>query len=235
VQLTARTDRLQVPQRFSANIQVSELSTERILQDSPGLKGKFAGTAELEMQLIGSLDSRWTESLTGNGQFAVRNGRIAGFNLTGAAQSIANLAGISGDTPFTRIAGDFSIRDERVASRQIHMDSPRGTLDLKGSCGFYGSLNYEGQMIAQLGGSASPAGNSARDILSSVLGSAVARNIGPTQVSMPFILRGTLQQPQLRPGRTAPKFSRPAQAGQPPPSNQPQEASGFSFPSIFGK
>ena len=80
VQLTARTDRRQMPQRFSANIQVRNLSAEHMLENSPSLKGKFAGTAELDMQLVGSMETRWAESLTGYGQFAVRNGRIAGFN-----------------------------------------------------------------------------------------------------------------------------------------------------------
>jgi uncharacterized protein involved in outer membrane biogenesis len=236
VQLTGRTDRRQVPQRFSANIQVRGLNTQRILRDSRDLKSKFAGTAEMDLQLIGSLEAHWTESLTGNGQFVVRNGRIAGLRLSGAAQSIADLAGVGGDTPFTRIAGDLGIRDGRITSRQIHMDSPRGTLDLKGNCGFYGSLNYEGQMIAQLG-RASPqvSGGSAGDILSGILGSAIARNVGPTQVSVPFILRGTLQQPQLRPGRTAAKFTRTALQSQPAPSGQSQETNRFSFPSLFGR
>jgi hypothetical protein len=236
VQLTARTDRLQVPQRFSANVQVRDLNTERILQDSTALKGKFAGTAELEVQLIGSLEPRWAESLTGNGQFVVRNGRIAGFNLAGAAQSIANLAGVNGDTPFTRIAGDLSIRDEHVTSRQIHMDSPRGTLDLKGSSGFHGSLDYQGQMIAQLGGaSAQPSGGGTRDVLSGILGSAIARNLGPAQITVPFLLRGTLLQPQLRPGRAPPKLSRSAQAGEPAPVGPAQESNSFSFPNLFGR
>ena len=206
-----------------------------MLEDSPALKGKFAGTAELDMQLIGSMETRWAESLTGNGQFAIRNGRIAGFNLTGAAQSVADLAGVSGDTPFTRIAGDLNIRNERITSRQIHMDSPRGTLDLKGNGGFYGSLNYEGQMIAPAGRRPRAAsGNSARDILSGMIGSAIARNGVPSQISVPFVLRGTLQQPQLRLGRTAPKFSRSAQPSQSPQSGQSQETSGLSFPNLFG-
>jgi hypothetical protein len=205
-----------------------------MLENSPALKGKFAGTAELDVQVVGSLETRWTESLTGYGQFAIRNGRIAGFNLTGAAQSIADLAGVSGNTPFTRITGDLSIRNERIASRQIHMDSPRGTLDLKGSAGFYGALNYEGQMITQVGAPPSSAGGSTSDILGRVLGSAIARNIGPTQISVPFLLRGTLQQPQLRPGRTAPKFERPAQASQSPQPGQPQ-GSGYAFPSLPGR
>lgn len=235
VQLTARTDRRQVPQRFSANVQVRDLNTEQILRDSPQLRGKFAGTAELDLQLIGSIEPQWTQSLTGTGQFAVRNGRIAGFNLTGAAQSLANLAGVSGDTPFTRIAGDLNIRDGRVASRQIHMDSPRGTLDLKGSCGFYGSLDYEGQMIAQLGGSgAAGSATGAPDMLSGLLGNALSRNLRQAQVTVPFTLKGTVQQPQLRPGRTSPKFTRTAQANQPGQSMQSQQ-NGGAFPNLFGR
>jgi hypothetical protein len=198
------------------------------------LRGKFAGTAELDLQLIGSIEPQWTQSLTGTGQFAVRNGRIAGFNLAGAAQSLANLAGVNGDTPFTRIAGDLNIRDGRVASRQIHMDSPRGTLDLKGSCGFYGSLDYEGQMIAQLGGSAAAgSATGAPDLLSGLIGNAMSRNLGKTQVTVPFLLKGTVQQPQLRPGRASPKFTKTAQANQPGQSMQSQQNA--AFPNLFGR
>ena len=234
VQLTARTDRRQVPQRFSANVQVHNLNTEEILHDSSQLRGKFAGTAELDLQLIGSIEPQWTQALTGTGQFVIRNGRIAGFNLAGAAQSLANLAGVNGDTPFTRIAGDLNIRDGRVASRQIHMDSPRGTLDLKGSCGFYGSLDYEGQMIAQLGGAAAGSATGAPDLLSGLIGNAMSRNLGKTQVTVPFLLKGTLQQPQLQPGRTPPKFTKTAQANQLGQSMQSQQ-NNAAFPNLFGR
>jgi len=237
VQLTARTDRRQAPVRFSANVQVRDLNTGRILEESPEMRGKFAGAAELDLQLIGSLGPQWARSLTGNGQFAIRNGRISGFNLTGAAQSLANLTGVSGDTPFTRIAGDMNIRDQRIASQQIHMDSPRGTLDLRGSCGFDGSLDYEGQMIAQLGGGAAAAsGSSARDIISGVIGGAISSRVGQGQVTVPFALRGTLKQPQFRPGRAAPSFAKPpAQPNQPAQPSQPQENKGFTFPNLFGR
>jgi len=236
LQLTARTDRRQVPERFSANIQLRDLNAGRILEQSPEMRGKFAGTAELDLQLVGSLGPQWARSLTGTGQFAIRNGRVTGFNLTGAAQSLANLAGVSGDTPFTRIAGDMNIRNQRIASRQIHMDSPRGTLDLRGSAGLDGSLDYEGQMIAQLGGaSEAPSGSSARDIISGIIGGAISSRVGQGQVTVPFVLRGTLQQPQLRPGRAVPSFTRPTQTSEPAQPSQPQENKGFTFPNLFGR
>jgi len=237
VQLTARTDRRQVPERFSANVQVRDVNTGRILEASPEMRGKFAGTAELDLQLVGSLGAQFARSVTGTGQFTIRNGRIAGFNLTGAAQSLANLAGVSGDTPFTRIAGDLNIRNQRITSQQIHMDSPRGTLDIRGSCGFDGSLDYEGQMIAQIGADSAPAsGSSARDILSGVIGGAIRGRVGQGQVTVPFVLRGTMQQPQLRPGRAVPSFTRPTQPNQPAQQpSQPQENKGFTFPNLFGR
>jgi hypothetical protein len=239
VQLTARTDRRQVPQRFSANVQMRDVNTGKILESSPEMRGKFAGTAEMDLQLVGSLGDQLARSLTGNGQFAIRNGRIMGFNLSGAAQSLANLAGVSGDTPFTLIGGDLNIRNQRITSQQIHMDSPRGTLDLRGSCGFDGSMDYQGQMVAQIGGDAAqPSGSSARDILSGVIGGAIRSRIGQGRVTVPFILRGTLQQPQLRPGRAAPSFARPAQPSQTTQPNQPaqpEENKGFTFPNLFGR
>jgi uncharacterized protein involved in outer membrane biogenesis len=237
IQLTARTDRRQVPQRFSANVQVRDLNTGEILGQSPELRGKFAGTGELDLQLVGSLGPQWTRTLTGTGQFAIRNGRITGFNLTGAAQSLARLTGVSGDTPFTRLGGDLSIRNERISSQQIHLDSPRGTLDLRGSCGFDGSLDYQGQMIAQLGGAAPQAsGGGARDIISGIIGGAISSRVGQGQATVPFVLRGTLQQPQLRPGSTLPQFARPtqpSQPAQPTQPSQPQGGQGFTFPNIF--
>jgi hypothetical protein len=68
-----------------------------------------------------------------------------------------------------------------------------------------------------------------------MIGGAISSRVGQGQVTVPFVLRGTLQQPQLRPGRAVPSFSRPAQPNQPAQTSQPQESQGFSFPNIFGR
>jgi hypothetical protein len=234
VQLTARTDRRQVPQRFSANIQVHGLNAERMLRNWPGLKGKFAGTTELDVQLVGSLERHWTESLAGNGQFLIRNGRIAGFNLASAARSLDDPPGVRNDTPFTRVAGDLSIRNGRVSSRQIHMDSPSGMLDLRGSCGFYGTLDYAGRIIAPVGAGSNPAAGE-DGILPAASGNAVVQNISQRQITVPFLLSGTLQQPQFRLGGTAPRFTQTAQSDHLDLFTQPQNTNGSSFPNLFDR
>ena len=70
-----------------------------------------------------------------HGQFAVRNGHLPGVNLAGAAESLAKMAGVGGDTPFTVLEGDINIANQRVSSKQIHLDSSAGIVDLKRQSG----------------------------------------------------------------------------------------------------
>ena len=227
LQLSARTDRRQTPQRFSTNMEARNLNLGEMVDTSPAAKGTFAGTGELDLQLIGSLDDTWKKSLSGHGEFAVRNGRIRGLNLTGTAQSMAQFLGIGGDTTFTAITGDVNVLNQRVASRDIHINSPRDTADLAGSLGFDGSLDFNGQLIAQImspqslatadtGGTPS---NASISTSGNTVGSMLARNGG--KLTLPFALRGTLVQPQLGPGHTMPSF---------PPATQPSPQ-----PNLFHK
>ena len=146
LQLSARTDRRQAPQRFSINVQARNLNLGQIVVTSPALREKFAGTGELDLQLFGSLDEAWEKSLLGKGQFAVRNGRIAGVNIYDATQSPTEVAVARGDTTFTAITGDLTIAAQRIGSNDLHLESPRGTADLRGTCGFDGSVSYAGQI-----------------------------------------------------------------------------------------
>ena len=146
LQLSARTDRRQAPQRFSINVQARNLNLGQIVVTTPALREKFAGTGELDLQLFGSLDEAWQKSLLGKGQFAVRNGRIAGVNIYDATQSPTDVAVARGDTTFTAITGDLTIAAQHIGSNDLHLESPRGTADLRGTCGFDGSVSYAGQI-----------------------------------------------------------------------------------------
>ncbi len=105
---------------------------------------KWAAPANLIAQLLGSLSDDWKKTLSGTGKFAVRNGHLPGVNLAGAAQSLTKMAGVGGDTPFTVLEGDFTIADQRVTSKLIHLDSSVGIVDLKGSLGLDSTLDYQG-------------------------------------------------------------------------------------------
>jgi uncharacterized protein involved in outer membrane biogenesis len=212
LQISARLDRRQVPERFSANIQVRNLDVARALAATPETRGKMTGTGELTLQIFGSLGRSILNSLTGTGNFAVRDGRFPGFHLGGALQTMAKLqqvftlgagsGGMSGDTPFSLISGDLGIRQARVSSNRIHLDSPSGKVDLQGSFGFDSTLDYNGQAVLMrdsTGGAQNPIG-----AITGVLGGVMKQTVG--RVSVPFAVRGTFHDPKIQPGRGLPSF-----------------------------
>ena len=221
LQLSARTDRRQAPQRFSINVQARNLNLGQIVVTTPALREKFAGTGELDLQLFGSLDETWEKSLLGKGQFAVRNGRIAGVNIYDATQSPTEVAVARGDTTFTAITGDLTIAAQRIGSNDLHLESPRGTADLRGTCGFDGAVSYAGQI------STPPSPESA--VATSGNGSSLAANKRAQNKNVVrFLLHGTLENPQLLPSRAKINFGLPA-------SGTPAGKKPDSFPNLFQK
>lgn len=215
LQISARADRTQTPERFSSNVQVRNLNMGELLAASPATRGKLSGTGELNLQLFGSLDNDWRKSLSGTGQLAIRDGRLPGINLTGALESAAKLAGVSGETPFSVIKADLTISQRRITSRQIHLDSPHGTVDLHGSCTLDGALEYDGQAV-WAPGVAAPGGQGAAQALGAILGGVLGRDV--QSVTVPIAIRGTLHDPKFLPGRGAPRVQSPSpQPGLTPP------------------
>jgi AsmA-like C-terminal region/AsmA family len=222
LQLSARTDRRQAPQRFSINVQARNLNLGQIVVTSPELREKFAGTGELDLQLFGSLDEAWEKSLLGKGQLAVRNGRIAGVNIYDATQSPTEVAVARGDTTFTAITGDLTIAAQRIGSSDLHLESPRGTADLRGTCGFDGSVSYAGQITTPPRPESAPAtsaGNRSRLVQNKP---AQNKNI------VRFLLHGSLENPQLLPSRAKINFTLPAPGA-------PAGKKSDSFPNLFQK
>src|SRR6266478_3515997 len=147
LQISSRVDRVTDPARFTANVQLRNLDVAKVLEVSPSARGKMGGTGELNLpQLGGSLSDAWKKTLSGTGNFAVRNGHLPGVNLAGAAESVMKMAGVGGDTPFTVLEGDIDIKDQRVSSKQIHLDSSAGIVDLRGSVGLDSTLDYQGSV-----------------------------------------------------------------------------------------
>ncbi|HYL10070.1 MAG TPA: AsmA family protein [Candidatus Acidoferrales bacterium] len=219
LQLTARGDRTKSPLRFSANVKVSNFDIGKFVSVDPATKGKITGNADLNLQLVGSAVSRLLETLTGAGDFAVHDGTLPGLNLQGALGSIAKFLGHGGapTTPFRLIRGDLTVAQGRVASKQIHMDSSEGTVDLQGSFGFDQTIEYNGQAVLT-GGAASPVG-----LATDILGAALGKNI--KSATIPFAVHGTFSSPKVAPGRGLPKFQTAQPNGNPSQPNQPQKPS----------
>ncbi len=222
--LSAKMDRLQTPERFSANVEARNVDVHNVMSAMPDVKKKLTGTAEITLQVFGALSSDLLDSLSGSGNFAVRNGKLPGLNLSGTLQSLAKVqkfltfgAGsaeqMSGETPFDSIVGDLNISSGRVRSDRIHLDSPSGTVDLRGSFGFDQTLDYDGQAVlmgGQTGGGNNPVG-----AITGILGTVTKQTIG--RVSVPFSVKGTFENPKVGPGRGIPGIS----VGGSSPTQQP--------------
>jgi len=205
LQISARVDRATDPARFTANIQLRNLDVAKVLEVSPSARGKMSGTGELDLpQLGGSLSDAWKKTLTGSGKFAVRNGTLPGVNLAGAAESAMKMAGVGSNTPFTVLEGDLTIADQRVSSKQIHLDSSAGVVDLKGSLGLDSTLDYQGSVQVN------PMGALGTGKVGSVVGGLVGNRVG--KITVPFALAGTIESPKVAPGKGLPNFGAPASA-----------------------
>ncbi len=217
LQISSRVDRVTNPPRFTANVQMRNLDVAKVLDVSASARGKMGGTGELDLQLLGSMSDAWKKTLSGAGKFAVRDGHLPGVNLARAAQSAAKLAGVGGDTPFTVLEGDINIASQRVSSKQIHLDSPSGVVDLRGSVGLDGSLDYQGQVTVNPG---AVAGSGA---LGAIVGGLISSRV--SKITVPLALGGTIQNPKVQPGKGVPSFTSPAStAGSTPSSAAPGQS-----------
>ena len=207
--ITTRFDSAQTPQRFTANVQLSQVDMEKLLSVDPGTKGKMTGHGEVKLQLLGTLDNNPINSLSGAGNFALHDGRLPGVNLSKSMKELSQIQQVfnlgqsggstSGETTYSLIAGDLSIRSARLVTNRTHADTNMGSGDIKGSVGFDQTLDMTGQWTlapgatGAAGGAANPAG-----ILGNVLGQ-VTQTKGGT-LSVPFKVGGTLNNPKMTPG-----------------------------------
>jgi hypothetical protein len=125
------------------------------------------------------------KSLTGNGNFAVRDGKFPSMDLGATMQTLAKMQQVltlgqsgmpGGATTFRSITGDLSLGGARVSSNCIHVDSSVGTVDLRGSFGFDQSMKYDGK--ANLNASAAGSANNPLGAVSSVLGGVMKNTVG---------------------------------------------------------
>ena len=223
LQISLRSDRTQTPERFSSNVQVRNLDMGRMLAATPSTRGKLSGIGELNLQLLGALGADWQKSVSGSGHFAIRDGRLPGISLGSGLESLVKLSGVGGETPFSLLQGDLAIGQGRIASRQIHLDSAEGTVELHGSLGLDGALNYDGQaVLAPRAGTGPP---NAATAITDILGGVLKRNV--SRVTVPLSVRGTLQAPKFLPGPGRASIESASPPSQTPPAQLPDKKKGI--------
>jgi hypothetical protein len=213
LQISSRVDRVTDPARFTANVQMRNLDVAKVLEVSPSARGKMGGTGELDLQLLGNLSDAWKKTLSGTGKFAVRNGHLPGVNLAGAVQSVAKMAGVGGDTPFSVLEGDINIADQRVNSKQIHLDSSAGIVDLRGSVGLDSTLDYQGSVTVN------PSSALGSGAVGGIVGGLIGSRVG--KITVPLALGGTIESPKVQPGKGVPSFGAPSTTAGSAPSTAP--------------
>jgi hypothetical protein len=123
------------------------------------------------------------------------------------------MAGVGGDTPFTVLEGDITIADQRVSSKQIHLDSSAGIVDLRGSLGLDSTLDYQGTVTVN------PVSALGTSKVGGVVGGLIGNRVG--KISVPLAIGGTIDSPKVRPGNGVPSFGAPSTASGSTPSGAP--------------
>jgi hypothetical protein len=124
------------------------------------------------------------------------------------------MAGVGGNTPFSVLEGDVNIASQRVSSKQIHLDSSAGIVDLRGSVGLDSTLDYQGTATLN---PASALGSSA---VGGIVGGLIGSRVG--KITVPFALGGTIDKPKVQPGKGVPGIGAPSSAsGSAPSTAQP--------------
>ncbi|HWQ03048.1 MAG TPA: AsmA family protein [Candidatus Nitrosotenuis sp.] len=228
---SARLDFRSAPSRMSVNLAAKNIDVDKMITAVSGKPAKVTGTGELNLRASGPTGKNLFDALTGDGDFAVRNGRVVGFNL-GALQTLGKLqqiltfgqsGGNMADTSFSLLNGDLKIGGGRVASNQIHLDSSLGTADMKGSFGFDQTLNYDGRAVLSGGSSSGGSGNNPIQAIGGILGTVTKQPI--SHMSVPFSVRGTFEDPKIAPGKGIPMVSTSGQKEQTQDQQQPKKKS----------
>jgi uncharacterized protein involved in outer membrane biogenesis len=195
-----RLDQRQAASRIAVTLEARKLDVASLLE-ATGSSFQATGTGEMNLTASGST-ANLADSLTGNGNVAVRDGKLPGLNLGKAMQTLAKVqsvlgrggAATSNETPFRSITADMALGNARISSQRIYLDSPMGTVEMRGSVGFDKTLAYEGKTELQ-GGAANA--NNPVGLVTGILSGVSKQNV--SCISVPFSLGGTLDNPKAVP------------------------------------
>ena len=188
--------------RFRNHVRLRGVNLEKLMEAFPEGRGKLTGTLDGEMDLRGVLSqsSDPLRGLTGNGEVSVTDGRLPSLELGKNLTTLARFAGVqaaSGDpTAFSSLKADIKVGRSRVTSEKIVIEADGLFLEGQGyfTAAGKGSLNYEG--VARLAVSQQNFGS----LMATLTGAGFADG----NLTFPFTITGTFEEPRFRQKRTAP-------------------------------
>jgi len=163
------------------NVDINEL-----VSSVTSANGKIYGVLEIpsySLQFAGNNAQQARNSLHGAGKLSVTQGRIAALDLLDKIEHPERMLSKQGDTPFTTLAANLAIGQEKLNLDGIALDSPALRLTGQGYIGFDQALNLA--LAAHLSGGAS---------------TLVTRTgAGGQGGGIPLTVTGTVESPQVRP------------------------------------
>jgi uncharacterized protein involved in outer membrane biogenesis len=192
--------------KFSSNIQLSQLDLEKLAEADPSTRGKITGHAEAKLQVAGALGGDLMNSITGQGNFALRNGTLPGVQVK-SLQSLTSVehllgggggGGGGGVTTFSAVEGDLNIHGGRVYTTKTTADTSIAKIDIHGSVGFNQTLDMAGTATLSSSGGEQQGSNAPQKVIGGVFGQVAKHSVGA--IPIPFSVKGTVKDPKVLPG-----------------------------------
>jgi uncharacterized protein involved in outer membrane biogenesis len=242
INVHARLDFAAAPSRISANFQVAQLDIEKLLAADPSTRGKMTGRGELKLQVSGPMGNKLTDTLGGEGNFALRDGKLPGVELGKSMRELSKVEEVlslgaaghetAGETTFSVIEGDLEIHGGRLHTNKTKLETNVGHGDVHGSVGSDQTLDLSGTWAlpaASRTGAATMGAAAATVLTGGILAPALMGAAGG-ELSVPFSIKGTIKDPKLIAGGV-PGFKN---GGSGDASGQQQKKKGI-LGTLFGK
>ena len=211
VSLAPRVEMAPAPngaRRFSSSVQLAQVDLDKLAAADPGTRGKLTGHAEAKLQLSGLLGGNLMDSLTGQGSFTLRDGKVSGLQAAKSFQALSKVGGLlspglagSGDlleATYSTVEGDLSVRGGRIYTSKTEALTNRGKGSIHGSIGFDRSLDLEGTWTLASSSSGGQQSSNPIGALGGLFGKVTKHSVG--ELPIPFTVKGTLQHPMILPG-----------------------------------
>ncbi|HJU05044.1 MAG TPA: AsmA-like C-terminal region-containing protein, partial [Nitrospiraceae bacterium] len=175
---------------FDGNVVLEKLQLGPILN---AFTETVSATGTAAMQVVvrgrGFTMPDLTNALTGNGRFAVKEGKIDGVNLLRQATELLKAAGVAPGkieaTAFSTLEGTFTIKDGLVNVDRVLMDSHDFQATAVGTIGFDQALDLKATL------------NLSEALSQQIAGTSPVAKLALTKgrISVPLIIAGTAQSP----------------------------------------